>query len=603
LEISAIRAFPKYQRSFSLPKNQTRKEKAHAKTSPLGYDTRMKAKFFLLCGGVVVALAACGGGGSSSSPSPNTGNTNTGTTPLPAVDRLKTPSIGGALNETNCQYKYNFQNASSTTGTDPLLTQQWHLQNTGQPISGLMVTAGEDLKVIQAWAQNRGEGVRVAVVDDAIETIHADLAPNVVVGGSYNYRTTSPYALYPLPCFKYTTASGVLVDDNHGTAVAGIIVARDGNGIGGAGVAPRAQLVAYNALSTETDADIADALTRDLSNNAIVHNSWGSNDDGKLHSADAPFIAAIAKGIESGRNGKGTIYVFPAGNGGCYLTSGSPAACSDDNANLDGYTNKLGQITVGAVGPDGKRLSYSEPGANILVSAPAEDITTTTVFDSWRADFRGTSASAPMISGVVALMLSANPQLSWRDVKLILAKSAKKTHPTDPSWITANGYNFNQFYGFGVPDANQAVTIAKTWATVGTSATLKSCGPFVRNVNTPLLDAPLVGREVTDTVTVDALNCGITKIEFIEVLFTASHAYSGDLRIALESPNGLVSNLAQRRSCNDIGDACRPYANWQFGSVRHLDESSIGQWKLKVADEAPKDTGTWTNWSIKFYGR
>jgi proprotein convertase subtilisin/kexin type 2 len=558
----------------------------------------MKALTVLLSNTMILLVSACCCGGSP---------TSTSTTPViqiqqPTIDRLKTPTVGVALNEAGCSYQYAFQNILSSTGADPLLSQQWHLRNTGQPIFGAIVTAGEDLRALQAWNQTRGEGVRVAVVDDAIEIIHEDLAPNVVAGASYNYRKESPFALYPLPCFKYTTTNGLLIDDNHGTAVTGIILSRDNNGVGGAGVAPRAQLVAYNALATETDADIADALTRDLANNFILHNSWGSNDDGKLHTADALFIAAIKKGIDTGRNGKGTIYVFPAGNGGCYLASGNPAVCSDDNANLDGYTNKLGQITVGAVGPDGKRLSYSEPGANVLVSAPAEDITTSTVNGKYRADFRGTSASAPMISGVIALMLSANPDLTWRDVKRILAKSARKTHPTDAAWVSAYGYNFNPYYGFGVPDANTAVSLAKTWSTVGNSSTLKTCGPFTRNVNAALPDMPAALREVTDFINIDA-SCSITQIEFVEVTFSAQHAYSGDLKITLESPNGLQSTLAQRRSCNDPGDACRPYSDWQFGSVRHLDEPTLGQWKLKVSDEAPNDIGTWKNWSIKFYGR
>jgi proprotein convertase subtilisin/kexin type 2 len=561
----------------------------------------MKALTFLTTSIAIVFLSGCGGGGGVDSP-PTTVTTNQ----VPTVDRLKTPTVGTFLNESNCFYnKYTFQNTITTTGIDVLLSQQWHIQNTGQVLFDLVTVPvpGEDLKVSQAWNQTKGEGVRVAVVDDAIEIIHEDLAPNAVAGGSYNYRLSSPYALYPLPCFKFTATNGQVVDDNHGTAVTGIILAKDGNGVGGAGVAPRAQLVGYNALSTETDADIADALTRDLSNNAIVHNSWGSSDDGKLHAADAPFIAAIKKGIETGRNGKGTIYVFPAGNGGCYLNAGSLATCSDDNANLDGYTNKLGLITVGAVGPDGRRLSYSEPGANVLVSAPAEKITTTTVEGKYRSDFRGTSASAPMISGVVALMLSVNPQLTWRDVKLILAKSARKTHPAEPGWVSANGLNFNPYYGFGVPDADKAVTLSKTWASVGNSDSLLTCGPYSRNVNATLLDAPTVGREVTDSVNVTAPSCAIKNIEFIEVIFSAQHGYSGNLSIKLESPNGLQSTLAQRRTCIDAGDACRPYDDWQFGLVRHLDEAALGQWKLKVSDDVASNTGTWNNWSIKFYGR
>jgi subtilisin-like proprotein convertase family protein len=107
---------------------------------------------------------------------------------------------------------------------------------------------------------------------------------------------------------------------------------------------------------------------------------------------------------------------------------------------------------------------------------------------------------------------------------------------------------------------------------------------------------------VSDSINVDA-SCAINQIEFVEVTFTAQHGYSGDLKITLESPNGLQSALSQRRSCKDSGDACRPYTDWQFGSVRHLDEPTLGQWKLKVSDDAPSDIGTWKNWSIKFYGR
>jgi proprotein convertase subtilisin/kexin type 2 len=552
----------------------------------------MKTIIYLLSVLGLIVVSACGGGSGG-----DTSNTS---------DKLKTPATGVTLNELGCEYQYTLQSLSSSFGIDPLLSQQWHLQNTGQTIVGVKaVTPGEDLRVTQAWTQTKGEGVRVAVVDDAIEIIHEDLSPNAVAGASFNYRASAPYALFPLPCFKFIATNGQLVDDNHGTAVTGIILARDGNAVGGSGVAPRAELVGYNALATETDADIADALTRDLAKNAIVHNSWGSSDDGKLHSADAPFIAAINKGIETGRNGKGTIYVFPAGNGGCYLLSGATPACFDDNANLDGYTNKLGQVTVGAVGPDGMKLSYSEPGANVLVSAPAEAITTTNVTTgsgNYRSDFRGTSASAPMISGVVALMLSANPELTWRDVKLILAKSARKTNPTDTQWVSANGYNFNPYYGFGVPDADKAVTLSKSWSSVGNSSSLKTCGPYSRNVNTALPDAPAALREVTDSINVDA-SCGISRIEFVEITFSAQHIYSGDLRITLESPIGLQSVLSQRRGCTGSGDACRPYSDWKFGSVRHLDESALGQWKLKVSDDKPNDTGTWKNWSIKFYGR
>jgi proprotein convertase subtilisin/kexin type 2 len=566
----------------------------------------MKETPFLMACATAMLISACGGGGggtvSATGSSVNTIGGEATVIPLnqaPLTDREKQPVLGASLNIDSCAIQYTLKTIESEVGADPLFPFQWHLQNIGQKISNLMVTPGEDLRISQAWNLSKGEGVRVAVIDDAVEIVHRDLAPNVVSGASFSYSLNSLYQLYPLPCNQPN------IDDTHGTAVTGIILARDDNRFGGAGVAPRAALVAYNALANGTDADIADALTRDLANNSILHNSWGSNDDGKLHPADASFIQAIRTGIDLGRNGKGSIFVFPAGNGGCYPTFRTVNSCSDDNANFDGYVNQLGQITVGAVGPDGKRLSYSEQGVNILVSAPAEAITTTAVKDGERFDFRGTSASAPMISGVVALMLSANPQLTWRDVQLILAKSARKNHPTDTAWAAPKfGYNYNPYYGFGVPDAEKAVQLSKSWQSVGGSSSLISCDSFTRIVDTPLAEAPTAGREVVDTVTVGA-TCDLKHIEFIEVKFTANHAYSGDLRITLESPNGLQSTLAQPRICFEAsgGDECRKYSDWKFSSVRHLDEPTIGQWKLKVSDEAPRDRGTWNSWSIKFYGR
>jgi proprotein convertase subtilisin/kexin type 2 len=566
----------------------------------------MKATSFLMPCATAILISACGGGGSGTvSATGSSVNTIGGEATVippnqtPLTDREKEPVLGASLNIDSCTIQYTLKTIESELGADPLFPFQWHLQNIGQKVFNLEVLAGEDLRISQAWNLSKGEGVRVAVIDDAVEIIHRDLAPNVVPRASFSYSPNSLYQLYPLPCNQAN------IDDTHGTAVTGIILARDNNKFGGAGVAPRAGLVAYNALATGTDADIADALTRDLSRNAILHNSWGSSDDGKLHPADSAFIQAIRTGIDQGRNGKGTIFVFPAGNGGCYPTYRTASSCSNDNSNFDGYVNQLGQITVGAVGPNGKRLSYSEQGVNILVSAPAEAITTTSVQDGERLDFRGTSASAPMISGVVALMLSANPQLTWRDVQLILAKTARKNHPTDTGWAAPKfGYSYNPYYGFGVPDAEKAVQLSKNWVSVGGSSSLKTCNTYSRIVNTLLPDANMLGREIVDTITVDA-SCSLSHIEFIEVKFTADHTYSGDLRIVLESPNGLQSTLAQPRLCFEAsgGDECRKYSDWQFGSVRHLDEPTVGQWKLKVSDESPADRGTWNSWSIKFYGR
>lgn len=546
----------------------------------------MRLPRLLVCLGISV-LAACGGGGGDD-------------------------SAGGGGQPANCHYRYNLTGAPQLTGSDPLLGRQWHLENFGQG-GGI---AGEDLRARAAWAESgvRGEGVRVAVVDDAIETSHHDLAPNLVPGAVWNYRTGS--AIAPLPC---------AIDDDHGTPVAGIILARDGNAFQGAGVAPRAGLAAYNALATGTDADIADALTRDLAGNAVYNNSWGSPDNGMLHRAEASFTAAIRAGLASGRNGLGAVYVFPAGNGGCYLLD-SHGNCIEDNANYDGYTNQLGVIAACAVDDEGKPPFYAEPGANLLVCGPSGNsssarvsaISTTAVRDGFRNDFSGTSASTPMVSGAAALILSARPDLSWRDVRLILAYSARRNDPGHADWNLGGARPFNPYYGFGAVDAQAAIRMARGWQTVGGSESLLACPPeqslpYRRGIGTgpfpiTIPDAPASGSPQVreDTITVGS-DCGIGKIEFVEIGFSATHPYSGELRVELASPAGQVSRLADVRLCDADADGradnCGYYDDWQFGSVRHLDEAAQGNWRLRVSDHINQDAGHWRGWTLRIWGR
>ena len=520
----------------------------------------------------VLALSACGGGGSSE--------------PV-------TLSAGAG-----CDLSYTLTDSPLLAGADPLLGQQWHLVNTGQNGG----TPGQDLKVLAAWGVTRGAGVRVAVVDDAVEIFHPDLLPNLVDGASRSYRPGNVGSPYPLPCRA--------AEDDHGTAVAGLVLARDGNAVGGAGVAPQARLVAFDALSSSRDADIADALTRDAQLNAVYQNSWGSPDDGRLHPPDPAFAAAIESGIANGRGGRGSVFVFPGGNGGCYVRNADGGACQMDNANFDGYVNKRGVIATCAVDDTGRSPWYGEPGANLLVCAPSSGdrpvgITTAALRGAYRSDFSGTSASTPMVSGVVALMLAANPSLTWRDVRLILADTARRNDPADPGWVRSpTGRYFNHKYGYGVADAGAAVARAAAWTSVGGSRTLRTCTIAERAPGLALPDAPASGAPVTVTDAVAVAACGIASIEFVELILTASHTYSGDLRVRLASPAGQVSELASARICaGDGSDPCGAYTDWPFGSVRHIGESADGTWTLSITDMAPLDAGRLERWSLRIHGR
>ncbi len=561
----------------------------------ISYPRRLPIRLLRVLLGLSISglLTACGGGGGSDPPD----------------------------GDRECCFVYEsswFVPAVQQPGPDPSLGRQWHLLNLGQTGG----TPGEDLSLpwvtSGSWVPGfRGEEVRVAIVDDAVEVVHPDLTPNFDAGKPESYFNYRVPGQLPLPYY---------FDEDHGTSVAGIALARDDNTLFGAGVAPRASLGVYNALARNLDADIADALRRDPKVTGVYNNSWGSPDNGVLNPAEAGFVAAITAGVEgtksveAGRNGKGSIYVFPAGNGGCYLQHADGSCAMSENSNYDGYVNKRGVIAVCAVDDTGRAPYYAEPGANILVCGRSGNtrvgITTLVPQGAERTDFNGTSASAPMVSGIVALILKERPELSWRDVRLILAKSARQNDPGDPGWTSGFGLHFNPKYGFGAADAAAAVALAKTWTSIDNgSPVMKSCTvdrSFVPARGIP--DDP--ATPVTDSIGIDASSCmtDITRVEFVEVRFRATHSYAGDLRIELISPAGQVSLLANERVCNldndAVADSCGNYddpglppSGWQFGSVRHLEEPAAGTWTLRVTDAQAGDEGRWSSWGLTVWGR
>lgn len=216
--------------------------------------------------------------------------------------------------------------------SDPIFKKQWHLVNT--------IQKGQDINVTDVWLQGiTGKGSIVAMVDDGVDMTSNDLKPNYYAQGSWDFNDPGPS---PKPR---------LSDDHHGTRCAGEIAAAR-NDVCGVGVAYDAKISGLRILSKIiSDEDEAIAMTFDYQNNQIYSCSWGPPDDGK--SMEAPGIAirqAMLKGIQEGRGGLGSIYVFASGNGAAY----------EDNCNFDGYTNSIYSVTVGAVDRAGEHPYYSE---------------------------------------------------------------------------------------------------------------------------------------------------------------------------------------------------------------------------------------------------
>ena len=336
----------------------------------------------------------------------------------------------------------------TTSIGDPLYGCQWHLNNSGQ----LGGTENEDINVEDAWTTTMGAGINVAVVDDGMDYQHEDLSGNVLTSRNHDY-----------------TGGSDIFDPRatHGTAVGGVLAARDGT-TGIRGVAPRASIYGYNVLLALTDLNKADAMSRNRDTTAISNNSWGFREGPGLDSPSLAWELAVEQGVKEGYGGKGVFYVWAAGNG----------ADDGDNSNLDGRANHYAITATCAVNDQGERTWYSEEGANLWVCAPSNDsrrdrpgITTTANVDRYRDDFGGTSSAAPTVAGVAALVRAVDNSLTWRDVKLILAATARQNDASDSGWQTGalkygsdtDSYQFNHQYGFGVVDAKEAVDLASTW--------------------------------------------------------------------------------------------------------------------------------------------
>ncbi len=484
---------------------------------------------------------------------------------------------------------------------DTFFSQQWYLNNTGQ--SG--GTADEDINVTSVWDNFRGNGVSIAIVDDGLQLVHPDLAPNIIPGASFDFVGNDAD---PSPAVNF--------GGSHGTSVAGIAAGRGNNGQGISGTAPEAGLIGLR-LVDQTGGSTPPAEGQALSRAGvdIFNNAWGPASTGTLRGINAQAASAIAAGAQTGRGGRGAVYVWAAGNG----------KQVGDNVNYDAYANSRFVIAVGSVDHNGRETFYSEPGAPLLVSAPASgtssqivttdsidtvvDLTTNPVTrsnegynifgtadgdsinESYTSRFPGgTSASAAMVSGVVALMLDANPNLTYRDIKDILARTARINDPTDSDWqVNGAGLWVNHKFGFGVVDAEAAVNAALTH--VPLSAEVSILSPFI-NVNQNVPDNSATGISIPINIT------GQMRLEQIELFFNAFHLRRGDLEVKLISPDGTESIMAEQRN-SDNGFS---YNGWVFTSTRHWGENPLGTWHVEVRDLRNGLTGSVNNIQLRLFG-
>jgi subtilisin-like proprotein convertase family protein/subtilisin family serine protease len=458
------------------------------------------------------------------------------------------------------------------TPNDTYFSSQWHL----------LSAAGNDLKVTSVWDTYRGAGVTIGIVDSGVQATHPDLSPNYDSALSYDFVEDDADA-----------SPTDLTVEAHGTSVAGLAAARGNNSRGVAGVAYEAKLAAHRLIAglAVSPLQIANAFSHRTDAIAIKNNSWGPPTYGtNLAYAGALLAGTLAHTAETGRAGRGTIHVFSAGNQGDV----------GDDVNYNSLKNSIYSVVVAATAQDGSAEPYSDAGAALVVAAPggaasATQIVTTDLLGNdgynysgavgdlssrdYTRLFAGTSASAPLVSGVVALMLQANPDLGWRDVQEILLCSATKNAAADSGWATNSaGLKFHHRFGGGLANASNAVAWARTWVNLP-PVIRQTVGVGALSLAIP--DNDLFGVTVPLRFTNENL-----RAEHVLLRLDADHSRRGDLAVTLTSPGGMVSRLAAPRA-----DLNSNYKGWTFMSRAHWGEKANGTWTLRVADAVPGEGG------------
>ncbi|KAF7185886.1 Kexin [Pseudocercospora fuligena] len=459
---------------------------------------------------------------------------------------------------------------------DPIFLEQWHLYNHVEP--------GHHINVSGVWEQGiTGKGSTVCIVDDGLDLDSDDLKDNYCAECSWDYNDPGPD---PKPR---------LVDDRHGTRCAGEVAAVR-NDVCGVGVAYDARVGGVRILSKIiSDADEAEAMTYANQQTQIYSCSWGPPDDGKAMEAPGILIRrAMLKGIQQGRAGLGSIFVFAIGNG----------AAADDNCNFDGYTNSIYSVSVGGIDRKGLHPYYSEKCSAQLVvtysSGSGDAIHTTDVGqNSCYNNHGGTSAAGPLVAGIYALMLEVNPKLTWRDIQWLTVLTAVKLEdqPSDYQMNKAMNKDFSHQFGYGKADAWAMVEAAKTWESVKRQAWFYSPWQHV-NHDIPQGDQGLAS---TFDVTEDMLKeANLFRIEHVTITMNVEHTRRGDLSVELKSPTGMVSHLSTARRSDEANAG---YVDWTFMSVAHWGESGVGTWAVIVKDtKVNEHSGKFTDWHMKLWG-
>jgi subtilisin-like proprotein convertase family protein len=521
-------------------------------------------------------------------------------------------------------------------GPDPLAVYMWPMEeSTHDYVNGHKPVAGSSINLGMTHDHYTGAGVFIVISDSSVELTHPELWTNAHLNFSKDYRTPYPY---------FGTPSSSDNSDGHGTAVASLAVGKKNNSQGGHGVAPDAALIGTNFISSDQSLSKAiDQATLD-DVKGIFNYSYGYSNC-QINPGDGEDYVEV---LRNGTIGKGHVYVTASGNdfaGTLDECGGEGSKYFFGNANYDQVKSYPYLIVVGANSAAAVSADYSTPGANVWVSAPGggseigimvADLVgcslgftndATDPFDrvssslnpkcSYYSAAMGTSFASPIVTGAIGILRQINPDLSWRDIKHILAKTATKIHSTagptmhpltdqdlaghtyQQGWVVNKAsYPFHPWYGFGQINLSQARILAENpdfdlRELKVTDNMANNPGYTSGNVNLSIPDRSSAG--VTNSINVNKHDLFI---EHVQIKVTITHPSIQDLGIELTSPLNTTTKIMNINS-SMVG---ANLSEATFGVNAFDGERSKGAWILKLIDGATGEQGSLVSWSISIIG-
>nr|CAX73699.1 Furin-1 precursor [Schistosoma japonicum] len=542
----------------------------------------------------------------------------------------KTPLPKEMYTETDAEYnrqyiEYARKVRTAVNVNDPAVQYVWQYLNDGNSVSPLI---GLDMNIYPIFLEGiTGRGTNVVVIDDGIDTNHPDLQDNYDETISINLDRPEENGFSPRGPRKVIPER-----DGHGTRCAGLAGAVMNNSFCSHGVAPNTKLGGIRILTAPiTDTLEARGLSYKAESVNIFCSSWGPSDDGITMDLPRKYATtSLSHGIAKGRHGLGSIYVFASGNGGIF----------GDSCGADGFVSSPDVLAISVVDNLGRSTLYSEPCAAIRASVPIggllnsldEGILPTTMENSkCMKSFMGTSAAAPLFAGCVALVLEANPKLTWRDISHLLPWSTRIPNPIDNGWlVNGAGLLHHPYIGFGTIDCYRMMKLAKQWNLIGPLCVLKyknvvnnvpdnwahlqgskkehaqhlfKCDenclagivhqykahytqswPIKSKLNTTiylnLTDLTGVTQYSTAQNVQENIPCRVDTVEQVILNMKWKHSCRGSIEIHLISPSGADALiLGPRRLDTYSGEG-----SMIFSSVVHWGETAAGLWKLIIYD-------------------